>query len=147
MATTMRFRHHLEIVVVGLALSLGGGAVAAEVVAVVSVKNPVSTLSKNQVADIFLGKTARFPDGEVALPIDQADGSMERDEFYAKFTGKSAAQVKAHWAKIIFTGRGHPPEDVPNNLDVKSFLNKNPHAIGYIDKSVVDPSLKVLVSE
>lgn len=132
------------IVVVGLVLSLSAGVAVADVVAVVSAKNPVTTLSKHQVVDIFLGKANRFPDGRQAVAIDQAEGSATRNEFYARFAGKSAAQLKAHWSKIIFTGRGRPPEEVSNDSSVKKFLSKNPNAIGYIDRKLVDDSVKVL---
>ena len=133
--------------VIGLVLSLGGGTTMAEVVAVVSSKSPLTDLSKNQVVDIFLGRVSRFPDGEQALPIDQAEGSAARDEFYARFAGKSAAQIKAHWAKIIFTGRGQPPEEASNSIEVKKLVIKKPNAIGYIEKTMVDGSVKVLLSD
>ena len=57
------------------------------------------------------------------------------------------AQMKAHWAKIIFTGRGHPPEEAANSAEVKKLIVNNPNAIGYIDKSLVDATVKVLLSE
>jgi ABC-type phosphate transport system substrate-binding protein len=121
-----------------------GGTVRADVVAVVSSKNPVTSLSKSQVADIFLGKTARFPDGTLAVPIDQEESSPARDEFYATFTGKSPAQIKSHWTKIIFTGRGQPPKAVSNSTEVSRLIAANPQAIGYIERSAVDSSVKVL---
>ncbi|MDP2093815.1 MAG: phosphate ABC transporter substrate-binding protein, partial [Hydrogenophaga sp.] len=77
----------IGLTLVGLALSLGASGTAAEVVAVVSAKSPVVTLSKNQVVDIFLGKASRFPDGRLAVPVDQDEGSAARDEFYATFAG------------------------------------------------------------
>jgi ABC-type phosphate transport system substrate-binding protein len=132
--------------VIGLALSLGISAARADVVAVVSSRSPVASLSKNQVADIFLGKAVRFPDGSLAVPIDQAEGTAPRKEFYLQFTGKSAAQLKAHWAKIIFTGRGQPPRSVSNSAEVKKRLLENPQAIGYIESNVVDGSVKVLLT-
>jgi ABC-type phosphate transport system substrate-binding protein len=55
--------------------------------------------------------------------------------------------VKAHWAKIIFTGRGHPPEEAPNSVEVKKLIDKNPNAIGYIENNLVDGSVRVLLSE
>lgn len=133
--------------VIALALNVGAGAASADVVAVVSSKSAVTALSKNQVVDIFLGKTSRFPDGEPAVPIDQVEGSAARDEFYAKFTGKSAAQVKAHWSKIIFTGRGQPPMEVPSGIEVKKQIVQNPKVIGYIERSLVDGSVRVLLSQ
>jgi ABC-type phosphate transport system substrate-binding protein len=131
--------------ILGLALSLALGRTAmADVVAVVSSKNPVTSLSKSQVTDIFLGKTARFPDGALAVPIDQEEGSRARDEFYATFTGKSPAQIKSHWTKIIFTGRGQPPAAVSSSAEVRHLIAANPHAISYIERSAVDNSVKVL---
>jgi ABC-type phosphate transport system substrate-binding protein len=129
---------------IGLTLGLASGAASADVVAVVSAKSPVTALSKAQVTDIFLGKASRFPDGSQAIPIDQAEGSAVRDEFYDKVAGRSAAQIKAYWSKIIFTGRGQPPPSVSNNVEMKKRIGQNPAAIGYIDRSMVDDSVRVV---
>lgn len=129
----------------GLLLVLSSGASASpDVVAVVSARSTVAELSDNQIVDIFLGKQSRFPNGEQAVPIDQSEDSAAREEFYAKFAGKSAAQLKAHWAKIIFTGRGQPPVAVANGAEVKKRLAQNPNTIGYIDEALVDDSVRVL---
>ncbi len=116
----------------------------ADVVAIVSVKSSIVALSRNQVADLFLGKVSRYPNGETAVPIDQAEGSLMFDEFYEKIAGKSAAQVKAYWSKIIFTGRGKPPTAVANDIEVKKRIAENPNAIGYIDKALLDDSVRAL---
>lgn len=130
-----------------LLIGLGSACATAEVVAVVSAKSAVTTLSKDQVADIFLGKTGRFPDGNLAVPIDQIEGSAARDEFYLKFAAKTPALLKAHWSKIIFTGRGQPPREVANNAEVKKVLAGNSAAIGYIDKSALDGSVKAVLAQ
>lgn len=44
---------------IGLLMSLGAGAQAKDVVAVVSIESPVTTLSRNQTVDIFLGRSKR----------------------------------------------------------------------------------------
>jgi ABC-type phosphate transport system substrate-binding protein len=139
--------NRIGLVVIGLALWLSAGGAMADVVAVVSAKSPVTTLSKNQIVDIFLGKANRFPDGSQAVPIDQAQGLAVRDEFYSEFAGKSAAQIKAHWSKIIFTGRGQPPREVSSSTDVKKFIIAHPDAIGYIEQSQVDADVKVVLSQ
>jgi len=131
-------------ILIGLLLSLISATTVADVVAVVSAKSPISTLTKPQVADIFLGKVSRFPNGIQAEPIDQTEGSPVRNEFYEKVAGKSPAQVKALWSKIIFTGRGDPPPTVSNSVEMKKILVANPAAIGYIDRDLVDDSVKVL---
>lgn len=121
-------------------------AAADDVVAVVSAKSPVAGLNASQVADIFLGKTNRFPDGTLAVPVDLPEESSARERFYAEYAGKSPAQVKAHWSKIIFTGRGQPPKTMSNGAEAKKFVADNPNAIAYIDSRLVDNSLRVLPS-
>jgi ABC-type phosphate transport system substrate-binding protein len=142
----MTLLNRIKWTIFGLTLSLAmARAGKADVVVVVSAKCAVSTLSKDQVMDIFLGKTTRFPDGAPAVPIDQADGSPVRDEFYSTFANKSPAQIKAHWTKIIFTGRGQPPKSVPNSVEVRKLIAANPQAISYIERSALDSTVKVLV--
>jgi ABC-type phosphate transport system substrate-binding protein len=127
----------------GLTLSLSAQA-QADIVAVVSAESSITRLSTGQLADIFLGKVSRFPDGSLAVPVDLSDGSAERDQFYAKVTGKTPAQIKAYWSKIIFTGRGQPPKAVQNGSDMKKYVAANIDAIGYIDSTMVDNSVRVL---
>ena len=100
-------------------LAAGLPCLAEEVVPVVSARSPVTQLNANQVADIFLGKSSRFPDGTVAMPIDLSEESPLRERFYTVFTGQSPAQLKAHWSKIIFTGRGQPPRQVSGSAEAK----------------------------
>jgi ABC-type phosphate transport system substrate-binding protein len=124
--------------------TFAGAWASADVVAVVSAKSAVPALTSNQLTDIFLGRVSRFPNGLLAVPIDLRDGSPERDRFYAKITGKTPAQVKAYWSKIIFTGRGQPPKAVASDLDVKKFVAANVGAIGYIDAALLDDSVRAL---
>jgi ABC-type phosphate transport system substrate-binding protein len=132
------------LIVIGLALGLSSTVLEADVVAVVSAKNPITALDKSQVADLFLGKTNRFPNGVQALPIDQAEGLAARDEFYDKVLGRTSAQMKAYWSKIIFTGRGQPPPSVSSDIEMKKRISENPAAIGYIDRSLVDSSVRIV---
>lgn len=116
----------------------------ADVVVVVSAKNPLSSLTSDQAARIFLGKTDTFPDGSPALPVDLPDGSSVRDEFYAKVVHKTPSQLTAYWSKVVFTGEGRPPKLLESSAAVRKAVAKNLEAIGYLDKSAVDSSVKVI---
>ena len=131
-------------VALGVALTLQLRTVTADVVAVVSAKSPITTLGKSEVADIFLGKASPLAQGTRVVPIDQAEGTAARDAFYVKVLGKSPAQLKAYWAKMIFTGRGREPATVSNDMDMKKRLDSDPLAIGYVEAVSVDGSLRVL---
>lgn len=126
---------------------LGATALAhADVVVVVASGSPVSSLTADQVAQLFTGKADTFPGGGKAVPIDQAEGSADRNAFHAKVTGKDAAQLKAYWSKLIFAGKGQPPKEVASGADVKKAVAADPAAIGYLDKSLVDGSIKVVLA-
>ncbi|CAH1386806.1 phosphate ABC transporter substrate-binding protein [Candidatus Nitrotoga sp. M5] len=119
-------------------------AASADVVAVVSAKSSVTSLTAYQLTDIFLGRSARFPDGTKAIPCDLAEDSPLRNEFYTNLIGKSQAQIKSHWSKLIFTGRGQPPREVATAEKAKQLVAENPNVICYIDRSQIDKSVTVL---
>jgi len=139
-------QHRIQLAVIALALGLASTRVDADVVAVVGANSPISSLSRAEVMDIFLGRRTRFPDGSAALPIDQSEGSAARDEFYSTFAAMSAAQIKAFWAKIIFTGRGQPPKAVANGEEAKKLVAANLNAITYIDRTKLDSSVRVVLA-
>lgn len=130
-----------------LALCLWGIAAtsAADVVVIVSAKNPVMSLRADQVADIFLGQVGNFPDGAEAVALDQRLGTPLRDEFYTKVAARSAPLIKAHWSKMIFTGRGQPPREIGSSSAVRRLVADNPSLIGYIDRAALDPSVKAVL--
>jgi ABC-type phosphate transport system substrate-binding protein len=140
----MRHPNYIASSIAVLLFLLASQRVSADEVAVVSAKSTVTTLSKNQLVDIFLGKTTHFPDGTQAVPIDQSEGTPARDEFYTRIAGKSAAQMKAYWSRIIFTGRGQPPRAAPSSSETKKLVAANPNAIGYIEPKLVDDTLRVV---
>lgn len=132
------------LLLIALGCTIAASGAMADVVAVVAASSPVTTLTRNQVLDIFLGRANRYPDGTAASPIDQAAGSALRDEFYTKVAGQTAAQMLAYWSRIIFTGRGQPPPTVANEVEMKKRIRDNPAAIGYIDRAMVDESLRIV---
>lgn len=129
-----------------LAMSMYAASACADVVVVVSAKSAITHLTAEQVTKLFLGKTATFPNGGNAVPIDQAEGSSIRNEFYSRIANKTPSQISAYWTKIIFTGDGYPPKQLEGNLDVRNAVANNPNAIGYIDRSVVDSSVRVILA-
>lgn len=120
-------------------------AQAGELVVVVSARSRIEALRPEQVAAIFLGQSARFPDGAVAGALDQPIGSPERDQFYRRVTGKTPALLKAHWSKMIFTGRAQPPRELAGSAAVRKAVADDPALIGYIEREALDPSVRAVL--
>jgi ABC-type phosphate transport system substrate-binding protein len=114
--------------------------VSAETVVIVSQKNPATRMFSEQASQFFLGKSNLF------TPVDQAEGSPIRADFYHKVADKDPAQVKALWSKLVFTGKATPPKEYAGNAEVKKAVAADPKAIGYIDKSAVDDTVKVILT-
>lgn len=112
----------------------------AEMVVVVNAKNPASSMTAAQVADVYLGKDANL------APVDLSEASAERGQFYTKVAGKDAAQVKAIWARIVFTGKSQPPKAVSGSAEAVKLVGANEKGIAYVDKSAVDSSVKVVLA-
>ena len=138
------FRNRLRILLL-VAVAMLATSAYGEVVVVVARKSPVKTLTAEQTAKIFLGKVVSLPGGQGVVPIDQPEGSAVRDEFYAKVAHKNASQLTAYWAKIIFTGDERPPKLLENDEEVRKAVAADPSAIGYIDKSAVNRSVRVVL--
>lgn len=110
----------------------------------VSVHSSIMKLSNDEIADIFLGKLKVLNGSTGVAPLDQAEGSAERAAFYLKFTGKSQAQLKAFWSKVIFTGRGRPPRMLANDAEVIRALQEDSRAIGYVERNSADATVRIL---
>ena len=119
---------------------------SAEIVIIANPANPEASISAAEAKKIFLGKRTSFPGGAWAAPVDQAEGRATRDTFYQKAAGKDAAQMKAYWSKMIFSGKATPPEAVADDAAVKAWVAGNKDAIGYVDSGAVDGSVKVLMT-
>jgi ABC-type phosphate transport system substrate-binding protein len=122
------------------ALAAAALPASAETVVIVSQKNPATRMFSEQAAQFFLGKSAMF------TPIDQAENSAIRAEFYHKVADKDTAQVKAIWSKLVFTGKGTPPKEYNSDAEVRKAVAADPKAIGYISKAAVDDTVKVILT-
>jgi ABC-type phosphate transport system substrate-binding protein len=117
---------------------LSAACARADIVVVMAPGSP--SLSKDQITAIYLGRNLDLK------PVDLPEGSPTRDTFYKKATERDAAQIKAVWARLTFTGKGQAPAELPDAAAVKKAVAADPKAVGYIDKAAVDASVKVVLS-
>src|SRR5262249_44307542 len=127
----------LKRVVLAAVLAGGLNVAYADVVVVVSAKSNATTMTAEEISQIYLGKS------KAMKPVETA-GAPIRSQFYSKVAGKDEAQVKAIWSKLVFTGKATAPKELPTSADVVKAVAADPNAIGYVDKSAVDSSVKVV---
>jgi ABC-type phosphate transport system substrate-binding protein len=114
-------------------------AARADLVVIVNPKNQASSLTVEQIAQYYLGASRALK------PMDLPEGSALREEFYRKVTNKDSAQIRALWARLIFTGKVTPPKQVASSAAVALAVAADEQAIGYVASDAVDGSVKVVL--
>jgi ABC-type phosphate transport system substrate-binding protein len=120
-------------------------SLAEDVVVVVANKgNQMKVLTKKQVIDIYMGRTTLFPNGKVALPLDQNSDSSIRKLFYQNLVNKTVSEINAYWARLLFSGRSSPPRTVESVTSVINIIKNNKAAIGYIQLEDLTNDVQVI---
>lgn len=141
------FKNIKWIVVLGfLVVSLISMNQAVAEVAIVVHPSNTSTFDKSSIKRIFLGKTKSFSNGRSAILLSASPKSSATEEFNDKVIGKSSNQVNAYWSKMIFTGKGTPPQEMASTDAIISAISANPDAIGYLDASAATDAVKVVAT-
>lgn len=96
------------------------------------------TISMDDISRVYTGRSS------ILEPINLIDSNPLRSTFDEKALGRSSSQVKAHWSKLVFTGKGTPPKELASDSDVLAFVAENEFAIGYLHSAKVDDSVKVI---
>lgn len=124
---------------VATAVLLSSAGANAELVVIVNPNNGAAALTAEQVANVYLGKDTAF------APADLPDSPV-RNDFYSRVAGKDSAQVKAIWARLVFTGKTQPPKEFGSAAEAVKFVASNPKGIAYVEKSAVDGSVKTVLT-
>ncbi|MDH5649934.1 MAG: phosphate ABC transporter substrate-binding protein [Gammaproteobacteria bacterium] len=122
-----------------------GLAVAGNVAIITHPGSSAVGITAEEAANIYLGKTGVFGKGSSVKPVDQKPGTPAHTKFYKEVLNKSDQQFKAHWSRIMFSGKGRPPQELDSDIAVKNWVASNPNSIGYVDGSVLDNSVKILL--
>lgn len=117
--------------------------VCATTVVVVAKSSSIEALDDQYIANIFLARTNRFPNGDKALPIELKNHAL-RDSFYKEISGKTSKQLYAYWTTLVFTGKGKPPRSYKDNEALNSKLLSSPGSITYMPIEQVTDDMKIV---
>ena len=118
---------------------------SADKVAVIVANQFQGTLELDQIARIFLGKRTHFPDGTSAIPLNLDPKDPAYAAFARQVLKKSTNQLRAYWAKRIFTGKGKPPQAFKSEQEVRELVASNNHFVAYIKAEEVDESVRPII--
>ncbi len=125
-------------------LTLINSNIYADVAVIVNTNNN-ATISIEDIKSLFYGRQKGFSDGKAALVLSLEESEAARSEFNSNVLGKTDAQMKAYWSKLLFTGKGSPPKEV-STQEMLEIVSSNPNTIGFVDAASVNDKVKVIAT-
>jgi ABC-type phosphate transport system substrate-binding protein len=135
----------LAIVLAAVAVRVTPAAAQAEgFLVIVNEANPVTSLSRQQVSDMFMKQTRQWEEGGDVHPVDQPAVALVRDAFSRAVHGKPASAVASWWGQQMFSGRAVPPPQRGTDRAVNTFVRGDTLAIGYVNPGTAEAGVKVV---
>jgi ABC-type phosphate transport system substrate-binding protein len=99
---------------------------------IVNVQNPLGSISRDFLSDVFLKRTTRWDGGDTIQPVDLRPDAAARRKFSEQVLKRSVAAVRSYWQQRIFSGRAVPPPELDSDQTVVDYVTRHQHAIGYV---------------
>ena len=111
---------------------------------VVSPQNSATSVDRKFLADAFLKKVARWPDGEALRPVDLSAELPARARFSEDVIRRSVLAVRSYWQQQVFSGRDVPPPEMDTDDEVLRYVLRFPGAVGYVSGAADVERVKVV---
>ena len=114
-----------KLIIILLLLFTSGALFADTLYVVVSDNLRGMNFSATEIKHILLGEVTRVKNSRVHLiyPSYSSSAIITLSKFVGK--GGSARNLKSYWSKMIFTGRGIPPDTADNEAELRRLLEED----------------------
>ena len=129
--------------VFAFAASILAVSAGAQVIVIANNSVKASSVSKDDLKDVFTGNANTLKDGSKVVPVLLKDGPAN-EEFLKAYVGKGDTAYRAGWRSLVFSGQASMPKSLDDDAAAVAFVSKNPGSIGYIDKASPHEGVKVL---
>ena len=107
---------------------------AAELVVIVRAEQPDS-VSASTLEAMFLRKERRWPNGDLAIPLDYAPENADRQRFDRAVLGMSPDEIARYWLDARIRGGPTPPREVGDADLAARLVARVRGAIAYVPPS------------
>lgn len=115
-----------------------------EIVVIANKAVPANSISRAELRPIFQTKKDTWPDGTSAHPFNLPENNGVRQAFDAAVFGLDPDRVARYWIDRKIRGGERPPQVVPSSALMVRLVSKTAGALGYVEASALDPSVKVV---
>ena len=114
---------------------------AAQMAVIVHPSSTIRAVSIEDLRRFFLGSSQTIDTARVQV----VETAKLRKPFYRALLGISDEEVRRRWVALVFRGEATAlPRTLPDDSAVKAYVAEHPGAIGFIDASSADGSVRVL---
>jgi ABC-type phosphate transport system substrate-binding protein len=106
---------------------------------IVNAKMAGRTITRDVVAQVYLGKAQRWADGNAIVAVDLSSTSVTRQAFSQAVLEMSVEGVKNHWLQMVLGGK-RPPITKQSDEDVIAFVAGMTGGIGYVSETATLPA-------
>jgi len=99
---------------------------------IVVISHPATTISADEVRDVFLGEK-QFSRNTIKLVV--VDNASLQDDFLSKYMKMDAAKYNGIWTKKSFRDGLIPPEMKSGDAEVIDYVKRTSGAIGYVSST------------
>jgi ABC-type phosphate transport system substrate-binding protein len=119
---------------------------ADEVDVIVNKSNTITDLTLGDAQKLFKGEKTTWPNGKRVTILMLASGQPERAVVLHDIYKMSDSEYSKFFLEATFSGTvTAPPKEASSAAQIKQMIADNPGGIGYVKKSDVDDSVKVVL--
>jgi hypothetical protein len=111
---------------------------------VVGRSSSVTSVSLDELREIYLRRRRLWPGGAAIVAINLPADNSARERFSRRVLGRAPADLLSYWNARYFEGIT-PPLVLQTPAAVRAYLQHQPEAIGYLPRSEVDDSLRIVL--
>jgi ABC-type phosphate transport system substrate-binding protein len=113
-------------------------------VIIVSPQQTPQSVSTNALRAIFGMRLRNWPNQTPAHVFVLRDDNPTHGVFSKQILNIYPHQLRLAWDRLVFSGTGQAPTEVNSEEAMREQVAKTPGAIGYLPRSMVDDSVRVL---
>jgi ABC-type phosphate transport system substrate-binding protein len=111
---------------------------------VVNPNNPIDSIERKFLAEVFLKKATFWESSQIIQPVDLSPHSSTRRKFSEAVLNRSVSEIRNYWQQRIFSGRDIPPPELSTDGEVIRYVLQRQGAIGYVSESANTDQVKVV---
>ena len=103
----------------------------------------VPKMDSAMIQKIYMGKVILIA-GINIIPVAAKQGTAQRDRFLQVFLAQDEEKYTGYWTVRRYIGKGTPPLELNNTVEMINYVQSTPGAIGYIDEAELKAGMNVI---